>query len=122
MQTQQTKTAPDQTKRGPANLEGIMSHLMGRCMDDLTTSELEWLSFASEHAEIMAYNLQEVVEGIGCMVADDKITGCFQSPNNIFELLHFISQSIGGIRALVKVSSEAEALLRSSDIKPKRNS
>jgi len=74
--------------------------------DNLTREQLKWFASLSGLAERQAQNLADVVEGIGCIVADDK-TGSFDSGSPLSTLLFNINQQIETISGLVHVSSNA---------------
>lgn len=70
---------------------------------------------------MFAHNLQDVLEGIGCLIGSDDQRGhgqppcgTFQSPVDASALMFFAAQSVGNIRALMAVGDAASYRLRNT--------
>ncbi|MCL2658069.1 MAG: hypothetical protein FWD62_11775 [Betaproteobacteria bacterium] len=117
---QSTPTQP--AISGMANIANVVQALWERTADRLTPSELEWFAGASEYAIQNMQNLEEVIEGIGCLVIFDTPgaghapVGSFQQPRDVAILLFFLAESMRHASALVTVADAAEYRLRNPDL------
>ncbi|MDR2838923.1 MAG: hypothetical protein LBV49_10250 [Azonexus sp.] len=121
--TTKTKAAPEAVNpiTGTRCMYNVVTELWDRCADQLTPEELEWFSGAGESADSFMQNLEEVIDGLCCLVgADNKENtkhpvGSFQESGSVATLLFFIGQSVNHARALVEVSNSADLRLRRPD-------
>lgn len=88
-------------------VSNVIEELWDRVSDQLTSKELKWFAAAGDAAEHMAFQLEEVVENIGCLVADDKRVGSFQSSSGLPPLLFAISHAINSIRGMIAIGDAA---------------
>lgn len=88
------------------NAENCLYRLWEASADRLTDDDLRWFKSLIDHAEFQAVNLSSVIEGVGCMVADDD-TGSFSSNSRISDLLFSINSQLETITGLIHVSSAA---------------
>jgi hypothetical protein len=99
-----------------------MFELWERAAPGLDRESLEWFADASDQAEYVASNLQEVVEGIGCLIASDspedgRVTaGNFQSSDSLPALLFTIANVLDNIRGLNLVGDSASHRLRAPEL------
>ncbi len=95
----------------------LLSTLWERASPNLTPEDLEQFSHATESASFLLQNLEDVIDGIGCLVGGDTDekgripVGSFASPGSTSTLLFFISQSIAQARGLVEIGSNASSRL-----------
>lgn len=97
---------PDSKIEGVCDAYGVITELWERCSCILTKDELEWFANAGEYAEHVAFQLEHVVEGVGCMVTEGD-SGYFRPESNLSMFLFSIAQQISQIRGLVEVSQSA---------------
>ena len=97
---------------GVPDIIHITQRIWEHAADDLSQEELEWFSLASDEAVRTSSNLAKVINGIGCLVADDdgpeRCTGCFQSAGSTSVLLFFIAQSVDHIGAMIEIGDAAK--------------
>ena len=91
--------------------ESIMFELWERAAPSLSKEELEWFSNASEHADTLTQDLQEVLEGIGCLVNDNDKPVSFQSSGSVATLLFNISRQLETVSGLIHVGDSASSRL-----------
>lgn len=105
---------------GTKNIASVVHELWERTADQLSRSELEWFADATESAVMTMQNLEEVMEGIGCLVnadeSDNCATGSFQTPQSTSALLFFLAESVRHARALVTVGDAANYRLRHPEL------
>ncbi len=81
--------------------------------------QLEWFSGATDYAGMLASDLQDVIEGLGCLISEDGARSedktnrslCaenFQSHHDIPMLLFFIARSLDNIQGLIEVGDSAK--------------
>ncbi|MFZ3018793.1 MAG: hypothetical protein WA056_10090 [Gallionella sp.] len=113
------QTGNDQQKRGIDNTmcsSSVMHELWERASDNMTADELKWFAGATDHAEFVARQLQNTIEGVGCLVSADGDTkgiraGNFQDPDSVASLLFGISHAVADIRGLINIGNSARARL-----------
>lgn len=89
----------------------ILDKLYACAVGNMDQETIKWLADGANHtAQLMAQNLAETVQGIGCLVADDKTVGSFRG-EDLPELLWGISNSIDTIQGLMLVGSRARDAL-----------
>lgn len=104
---------PERGIDGALDTPRVIYELWERCCDNLSDRELEWFAGAGEYAEHVAFQLEQVVDGVGCMVSNDTSenggtpTGYFTPEHSLPALLFSISQSISHIRALINIADSA---------------
>lgn len=116
----QGNTEVQSTRKGPyrtPNAAGVLAFFIGRTdLKSMDNEDLEFLAGASEEASGEAFNLRDVVSGIGCLISEDQTR-----PGTKFgslwgddtpELLWFIANQINSIGQLAYIGSEAEYQLR----------
>jgi len=103
----------------PVNIEGVphlanvIKELWERTSDQLDVNELEWFGRAGEISQAMAQNLEEVLEQMGCIAGQNgqcngKLYAEYlQTSETASILFFFVSDAIRGIRALMKISEDA---------------
>lgn len=99
----------------------VISELWKRASGNMSKDELEWFAGAVEHAEHVAFQLQNTVAGIGCLVSADGNdgglkAGNFQDAHDVSSLLFGISHTISGIRGLLHVGTSAQFRLKRPDL------
>lgn len=113
------QTGNDQQKQGIDSMmcsSSVMYELWERAKDNMTADELKWFAGATEHAEHVAYQLQNTIEGIGCLVNADggpasTRAGNFQDADSVASLLFGISHAVADIRGLINIGNSARARL-----------
>lgn len=99
----------------------VMFELWERASGNMSKDELEWFAGAVEHAEHVAFQLQNTVAGIGCLVSADGNNegglkaGNFQDSQDVSSLLFGISHTIADIRGLIQVGMSAQFRLKRPD-------
>ena len=103
----------EQTKldMGIVDPYNVFTTLWERSSDTLTEAELEWFAGSLDCANTVSKYLEHTVEGIGCLVCDDKDAGSFQGGYDLTKLLFGVANSIGSIRALVHIGDSAQRRL-----------
>jgi hypothetical protein len=116
----QTPEAPAPVMRDAANLRNVAWMLWERAAGNLGADDLEWCAGILDPAGRMTRNLVEVVEGIGCLVANDGQadiqTGCFQSADDVPTLLFFVAESMRSIQTMIEIGDYATDRLINRDI------
>lgn len=103
------------TITGARDIANITHELWERTADRLTKEELEWFAGATESATIHLHNLEDVIEGIGCLVSSDTespVCDSFQNAPDVASLLFFFAESVRHARALTEVGDAAASRLR----------
>ncbi len=122
MQTNQNTTpeSNDHIIEGAATTHRVMLELWERTASILSTEGLEWFAKATEQAEHLTGELEDVLEGLGCLVMSDRAcgkkatdlchypTGNFQSADDVGVLLFFIAKNLDTIKGLIHVGSSAQ--------------
>lgn len=116
--TNTSKKTPQRSALPVAITAGsVMAGLWDKTKDNLSWEELEWFSGATEQAETMVRDMQDVIEGVGCLVCSDGDTdscrtGSFQSPDSTANLLFFITQSLDNIKGMIAIGDSASHRLK----------
>lgn len=83
-------------------LRTLLDVLMARAAPHLTRQELEWLGMGVPDLESsLLSRVEELTEGLGCLVADGQGVGSFQNAAECSRLLFFLSNQaslLGGLR------------------------
>ena len=96
------------------NTSNIMKVLFAESIDGLTLEELAWFARATSNAQHAAEYLSAMVEGVGCLVNEDRNeenapgVGSFENPA---KLLFSIKESLDAIAGLAHVGNVASARL-----------
>lgn len=105
---------------GPMTPYKLLEHLWAGYGSRVPMSqeELHWFSGATDEAERQLLNLEEVIEGLGCLVSEDGsgesvASGNFQNGRDVATLLFSLGHSINALAGMVRIGSEAEYWLRS---------
>ncbi len=96
------------------SVENILFDLWERDRVDFSEEELEWFSRASEHAGMLAKDLGEVLEGLGCLIMDDEMrrekgepcVGIFQG-NRVPAILFLVTKNLDVMQGLIQVGDSA---------------
>lgn len=87
MQTNQNTSTNKAPISGCISTSKIMFELWERNANNLTKELLEWFADATECASILSQDLQNVLDGIGCLISEDGKTktnaGNFQSRDDV---------------------------------------
>lgn len=115
MSATNTDTATAKPNLGAVTTASVLSFLMERA--HLTKEELEWLAGGAEdRAFFMLGNLEDVADGIGCLVSNDgrnkSRAGSFQDSGDVPNLLFHLADVVGTARALLQVGSDAGSYLK----------
>lgn len=109
-----SNTPAPEGNRTPLSAHSIMFELWERNTDSFTVDELEWFKNAAEHAETLASDLEDVLEGLGCLILDDvsrlqEGTPCVGSfhGDGVPALLFFIAKNLNTIQGLIHVGDSA---------------
>lgn len=85
-------------------LRTLLDVLMTRAAPHLTHQELEWLDMGVPDLESsLLSRVEELTEGLGCLVADGQGVGSFQDAAECSRLLFFLSNQaslLGGLRVV----------------------
>ena len=106
----------------------IMVKLWERNSHTFTDKELEWFSYATDHAEQGLVSLKQTIESIGCLVLNDvnlergAQAGNFQADTDLPDLLFTIAHSLDNIQGLLHVGSSADHRLKNPELYLKSNS
>lgn len=119
----QSATPSESTINAVCDSSNMLHELWERTASRLSESELEWFARASEHASHIVGNLRHVVEGIGCLVANDGSlqnigdkSGNFQSADSVSSLLFSIENQLDSVQGLMNIGSSASNRLRNPDL------
>lgn len=119
----QSAASSESTINAVCDTSNMLHELWERASPSLSDSELEWFAGASEHAGNIVGNLRHVVEGIGCLVANDGSgqdiscrAGNFQSANSVSSLLFSIENQLDSLQGLINIGDSAGHRLRNPDL------
>jgi hypothetical protein len=108
---QKDKSVDNAPISGCMSTSKIMFELWERNANNLTKEQLEWFANATEYASTLTQDMQEVLNGLGCLIGANhlphKKVGSFQSSDDIPTLLFFISRSLGNIQGLIDIGDAA---------------
>jgi|GEM_PF-4390766 hypothetical protein len=103
---QEPTTAP---RLGIPYISKILSLLLEKAADNLTSDELDWLSTgATETVYCEIDNLHTVVAGIAGLVATDKNAGNFSHSDEVSGLMWSIAHQLDVIRGLESLAHNAK--------------
>ena len=104
--------APEATALPTFGLRSMLYLLAEHASPHLSTKELQWLSNnAPWMAASLSRQLEELTEGMGCLVSDDTNAGSFQDANSLFGLMFFISNQAGLLAGLQQLAETVEVRL-----------
>lgn len=94
----------------------LLMLLWDRARPSLTRQELRWLvDNASEFSSLHAAQLEGVLGGIACLVANDESDGSFQSAHDVPDLLFMQSNSLSMLGGIAYVANGSVEMLRMAD-------
>lgn len=103
--------APEAEQMSPFSLRVLLDLLLVRAAPHLTQKELTWLERnVSEFAGTLAMQLEDLTEGIGCLVAADADSGSFRDTDDLPRLMFFLSNQVSLLNGLRLVSDMATHL------------
>ena len=88
----------------PLALSSALELLSRHAMPSLSDAELQYLSGIDGCAEEIARRTAKLVEGLGCLIADDEQVGSFQSPASMASLLFNIAGQFNAVAGLLCVA------------------
>jgi hypothetical protein len=110
---------PTDTINAPCNIANAVEVLWEHSARLLTPGELQWFVGLSDMAEMYTHNLEELMEGLGCLISNDDATraggvsmGSFQSSGGTSTLLFFLTDAVRLARAMHTLSRAAAFRLR----------
>jgi hypothetical protein len=114
--TTKTSAVKSVIKRPPFSPANLIEMLHSKCTG-FEIGEVDWLTNASDHASMMAYNLVELTTGIARLVSKDGCdlgrpsSGGLQDRDAITALLYHIGNTAEIIAVLAKIGSDAQTEL-----------
>ena len=108
--------------RSTPSTGGAIDALWSAAKGHMTKEELSWIAGLSIEADTQMCCLEEVLLGVGCLVAADNgrngrpVTGNFQSTGEVSRLLFVAANAIGSARALHAVAEEARLKVQMADL------
>jgi hypothetical protein len=57
-------------------------------------------------------NIEEILEDVGCLIANDEDAGNFQSKESVSTLLFSFSNQLNNIKAMLHIAEEARAVIK----------
>lgn len=95
-------------------LRTLLDVLMARAAPHLTREELAWIDMAAPALESsLLSQMEDLAEGLGCLVADGGGVGSFQNAAECSRLLFFLSNQASLLGGLRMVSDTAANKLKS---------
>jgi hypothetical protein len=104
------------------HIANITNKLWQHAADKLSTDELQWFANASESALIAMQNIEDVAQGIACMIGNEEentehYTGAFRDAQSASGLLFFMAESMQHARSLATVGMGAQDRLHRQALK-----
>jgi hypothetical protein len=108
-------TAAEDSKQeslGVPTMYNVTNQLLEKAIDKLTHQELEWLTGFSAVAKMELANVEDILEDVGCLIANDEISGNFESKESVSTLLFSFSNQLNSINAMLHIAEKAREALK----------
>ena len=93
------------------SLGEAIRHLWNKTAFELKENELKSLSSLNEDVDNEFSNLVKTIEGVGCLLMNDKESGDFQDAKSVSALLLSLSNQVDLLHNLAWISRDAQGML-----------